>query len=128
MYKIQLYNRIYYILFIGIERLESFVKVESLSTGFLDLSKAFNSVPYDILTDKLYVYCIRGSPPEFLSNMKDRKQIINYNGTISTPFWNTAGASQGNLLGPLLLIIYANDFHYNLNGVKTIQYVDDSSL
>ena len=50
---------------------------------FIDLAKAFDTVPHEILLEKLYRYGIRGTAYELMkSYLSKRKQIVQYRGVI----------------------------------------------
>lgn len=99
----------------------------------LDLSKAFDSVEYDLLLQKLEKYGIRGVSLNLIeSYIKFRKQkIIEYDETgkkiESNLEFVKRGVPQGSVLGPLLYLIYTNDLPSALNR-RMVQYADDTSL
>jgi hypothetical protein len=69
----------------------------------LDLQKAFDTVDYEILCNKLKVMGIR-STKWFLSYLTDRKQNVSTNG-IESEFLNvTCGVPQFSILGHLLFL------------------------
>ena len=89
---------------------------ERLGKGFfaglvlMDLSKAFDYIPRDLLIAKLNAYGFGGKSLVFLySYLKRRKRCVNINNIQSTfqtlPSW----APQKSILGPLLFNIFIND-------------------
>jgi len=95
---------------------------------FLDLSKAFDSIPHDILLNKLFHYGIRGKGHEIISSyLHDRQQYVDLSG-IKSPYLNiTCGVPQGSILGPTLFLIYINDVYKYCNS-KLIMYADDINI
>jgi len=78
--------------------------------AFLDLKKAYDSVPiYNILT-KLYNIGIRGNCFEFLKNLYlTSKARASLNGCLSEEFSINRGVRQGCPLSPILFNIFIND-------------------
>jgi hypothetical protein len=96
---------------------------------FLDFSKAFDSVPHDLLLRKLERYGIRGNALQlFTSYLENRSQCVTIDGVISEVLPVTAGVPQGSVLGPLLFITFANDINNLFEDIKKIIFADDTSL
>ena len=96
---------------------------------FLDLSKAFDTLNHSILLDKLKYYGVSTTPlNRFARYLHNRKQFVDYEGTLSNTVLMTTGVPQGSILGPLLFIIYMNDIREASKNFKTILYADDTNL
>jgi hypothetical protein len=63
----------------------------------------------------------------FSSYLSDRYQVVDINGTLSSPCKITCGVPQGSILGPLLFLVYVNDMESAV-GCKLLLYADDSAL
>ena len=96
---------------------------------FLDLSKAFDTVNDSILLSKLLFYGIQNPYINwFKSYLNKRKQRVFVNGTTSDTMPISSGVPQGSILGPLLFLIYINDFTQASNFFSMRLFADDTSL
>ena len=78
---------------------------------FLDLKKAFDTVDFKILLSKLREYGAEGTSNSwFTSSLTNREQFCYFNGSTSSKSSIECGIPQGSCLGPLLFILYINDF------------------
>lgn len=99
---------------------------------FIDFSRAFDCVNFEVLLAKLYRYGVRGPALNLLTSYLDnRQQVVQVNGIISEPCVIKAGVPQGSILGPSLYVIYASDLvsyikrHFD---VHVTCYADDTNI
>ena len=98
-------------------------------TIFIDLSKAFDALSYDILLYKLKFYEISGVEYKLLSSyLSNRKQYVMFNNKNSEFTEIRTGVPQGSILGPLLFSIYINDLITVSNKLNFIIYADDTTI
>ena len=95
---------------------------------FIDLSKAFDTVPHDILTSKLSHYGIRDSALKwFKSYLADRGHYLKIENCSSEIDKVAFGVPQGSILGPILFLIYINDFS-KCHDAISFNYADDKAI
>ena len=96
---------------------------------FVDLEKAFDTVDHKILCEKLKHYGLRGNVNKLIqSYLTNRKQYVSLNGFDSEIRNIECGVPQGSSLGPLLFLIYINDFRLCLNETTTGHFADDTFI
>ena len=96
---------------------------------FLDLKKAFDTVDHVILLKKLNCYGVDDRALAwFRSYLEDRQQVCYVNGVTSSMASITCGVPQGSILGPLLFLVYVNDFPKSLDYEMARLFADDTNL
>ena len=96
---------------------------------FLDLRKAFDTIDHNILLAKLQKYGIcQKELAWFASYLTERQQYCYLNGQNSEKRLVTCGIPQGSCLGPLLFILYTNDFEESLTKFAPNMYANDTSI
>ena len=96
---------------------------------FLDISKAFDTVPLHRLYCKLAHYGICGYTLTWIKELlTGRSQQVVVNGKYSNSAEAvTSGVPQGSVLGPLLFICYTNDIVYKISSTIRL-YADDTLI
>ena len=112
------------------ERIKSLVDNGLYACGiFIDLEKAFDTVNHKILCEKLNFYGLRGNVNKLIqSYLVNRKQYVSLNGFDSEIQNLTCGVPQGSSLGPLLFLVYINDFRLCLENTESGHFADDTFI
>ena len=95
----------------------------------MDLSKAFDCLPHDLLLLKLKTYGISESVlKHFESYLSNRKQCVKIESVHSSFFEIYKGVPQGSILGPVLFNIFINDIFCFISKGCLYNYADDNTL
>ena len=95
----------------------------------IDLSKAFDCLPHELLLEKLKFYGVIDNSVALLRSYSScRYQRVKLGHTFSTWMGVSAGLPQGSLLGPLLFNIFMNDLTFAIRDCRLISYADDTKL
>ncbi|KAL9961511.1 hypothetical protein ACROYT_G030465 [Oculina patagonica] len=100
-----------------------------IGAATLDLSKAFDCIPHDLLLEKLRFYGLDERSWSLLqSYLSHRYQRVKLGNSFSS--WNVvrSGVPQGSILGPLLFNIFMNDMAYAINESSLLSFADDTNL
>ena len=95
----------------------------------LDMTKGFDTVSHKLLLYKLRYYGFNeNSVSWFRSYLSDRRQVVKYYSKISSNLPISRGVPQGSVLGPLLFILFINDFTAIFSDSSCHMYADDTNL
>ena len=109
------------------EIINSFENKRNYDVIYLDFKKAFDSVPHRELLHKLRSVGVWGSLWKWIENyLASRLQCVAINGSVSELLPVMSGVLQGNILGPLLFIIYINDLPVVIQHSTILLFADDT--
>jgi len=97
---------------------------------YLDLAKAFDSVPNNRLLLKLEYYGVKGTLLEWMKDfLIGRRQLVMVAGSRTGSHWAPvlSGVPQGSVLRPLLFISYINDMPETVSSF-IYMYADDTKV
>ena len=94
---------------------------------FLDLKKAFDTVPHNLLLKKLSKLGINDTALNwFKSYLSNRTQKVDINGTLSSSKNLDISVLQGTILGPILFLCFINDLPLSTEMLSFL-FADDTS-
>ena len=97
----------------------------------MDLSKAFNCIPHDLLIAKLAAHGLDENSLVYTviySYLKRREQCVRISNTYSKFQLILLGVPQGSVLGPILFNIFIDDLILFVKKASVYNYADDNTL
>ena len=95
----------------------------------MDLSKAFDTLPHELIIKKLRLYGADDKTAElFKDYLSNRRQRVKIGNSYSALQSITAGVPQGSILGPVLFNIFMNDLAYVVKQSSLSAYADDTQI
>ena len=95
----------------------------------MNLSKAFDCIPHDLLIAKLSAYGLNGNALKYIHTyLKNRKQFVCVNNICNNFKDIISGVPQGSIVEPILFNAFLNDFFFSIRKASVHNFVDDNRL
>ena len=95
----------------------------------MDLSKAFDCLPHELILAKLHAYGVDIKSLKLLQDyLSNRTQRVKLDSTLSSWLKILLGVPQGSILGPLFFNIFLNDMLWFIEKTDICNFADDSTI
>ena len=95
----------------------------------MDLSKAFDCLPHDLIIEKLKAYGVSYSSCRLMASyLSNKNQRVTIGKVVSSWAKIIKGGPQGSILGPLIFNIFINDIFYFITHSKIYNYADVNTV
>ena len=102
---------------------------ECIASILMDLSKAFDCLPHDLLVIKLGAYGLSDDACSSVFNyLSKKKQMVKMGEHHSDWLETIKGVPQGFILGPLIFNIFINDIFYLIKHSRPYNFAEDNTL
>ena len=100
-----------------------------VGTVLMDLSKAYDCLPHDLLQAKLSAYGFDESAITLIANyLSNRYQRVKIGSTFSSYLEILRGVPQGSILGPILFNLFINDLMFFIQETEVCNFADDTTI
>ena len=100
-----------------------------VGTALMDLSKAFDCIPHNLLVAKLHAYGLSEDAVTFAySYLKRRKKGVKINDAEIFFQIHLSGIPQGSISDPIFFIIFINNLLLLIKNVELLNFADDNTI